>query len=132
MNPNQILPVAGILFAVLVAVLLMLTTRRRRRDLLLPLVQLLDEGSGEVIEKFLYQMAQLDGHFRGREVTLSVTQGGKNRPSEFRIKLSCLAPLAFDIKRSEEHTSELQSPCNLVCRLLLEKKKIERNKILFK
>src|SRR2546426_9156699 len=27
--------------------------------------------------------------------------------------------------RSEEHTSELQSPCNLVCRLLLEKKKNE-------
>src|SRR2546426_9220857 len=31
-------------------------------------------------------------------------------------------------KRSEEHTSELQSPCNLVCRLLLEKKK---NKTLY-
>src|SRR2546426_2027488 len=30
--------------------------------------------------------------------------------------------------RSEEHTSELQSPCNLVCRLLLEKKKTTRNK----
>src|SRR2546426_6004696 len=28
--------------------------------------------------------------------------------------------------RSEEHTSELQSPCNLVCRLLLEKKKRTR------
>src|SRR2546426_7163877 len=28
-----------------------------------------------------------------------------------------------DEERSEEHTSELQSPCNLVCRLLLEKKK---------
>src|SRR2546426_9150285 len=28
-----------------------------------------------------------------------------------------------DFDRSEEHTSELQSPCNLVCRLLLEKKK---------
>src|SRR2546426_3164091 len=28
-----------------------------------------------------------------------------------------------DAQRSEEHTSELQSPCNLVCRLLLEKKK---------
>src|SRR5256885_7442124 len=27
-------------------------------------------------------------------------------------------------RRSEEHTSELQSPCNLVCRLLLEKKKV--------
>src|SRR5256885_10979440 len=37
-------------------------------------------------------------------------------------------PLAFisvrqQHHRSEEHTSELQSPCNLVCRLLLEKKK---------
>src|SRR5256885_13245291 len=29
----------------------------------------------------------------------------------------------FSQYRSEEHTSELQSPCNLVCRLLLEKKK---------
>src|SRR5256885_10228160 len=27
-----------------------------------------------------------------------------------------------NLRRSEEHTSELQSPCNLVCRLLLEKK----------
>src|SRR2546426_9198664 len=33
--------------------------------------------------------------------------------------------LARDASRSEEHTSELQSPCNLVCRLLLEKKKKE-------
>src|SRR5256885_6778112 len=31
------------------------------------------------------------------------------------------------VKRSEEHTSELQSPCNLVCRLLLEKKKKKTN-----
>src|SRR2546426_7990697 len=31
--------------------------------------------------------------------------------------------LSASLKRSEEHTSELQSPCNLVCRLLLEKKK---------
>src|SRR2546426_2826924 len=30
-------------------------------------------------------------------------------------------------RRSEEHTSELQSPCNLVCRLLLEKKKKNKN-----
>src|SRR2546426_8284828 len=30
-------------------------------------------------------------------------------------------------RRSEEHTSELQSPCNLVCRLLLEKKKKRRD-----
>src|SRR5256885_4591843 len=32
--------------------------------------------------------------------------------------------VAVQALRSEEHTSELQSPCNLVCRLLLEKKKI--------
>src|SRR3989454_7931126 len=31
--------------------------------------------------------------------------------------------------RSEEHTSELQSPCNLVCRLLLEKKKKNKKSI---
>ena len=30
--------------------------------------------------------------------------------------------------RSEEHTSELQSPCNLVCRLLLEKKKKKKTR----
>src|SRR5256885_7436919 len=35
-----------------------------------------------------------------------------------------LAPAPTPPRRSEEHTSELQSPCNLVCRLLLEKKKI--------
>src|SRR5256885_8416439 len=38
-----------------------------------------------------------------------------------QIQLS-LSDAAFPL-RSEEHTSELQSPCNLVCRLLLEKKK---------
>src|SRR5256885_13212176 len=34
--------------------------------------------------------------------------------------------LADGVRRSEEHTSELQSPCNLVCRLLLEKKRQAR------
>src|SRR2546426_7399187 len=45
-----------------------------------------------------------------------------------------LAGVAGLTARSEEHTSELQSPCNLVCRLLLEKKKkhtrISRSRIL--
>src|SRR5256885_12447440 len=39
----------------------------------------------------------------------------------FRGEASIISMVAA---RSEEHTSELQSPCNLVCRLLLEKKKI--------
>src|SRR2546426_2314454 len=34
--------------------------------------------------------------------------------------------VALGDNRSEEHTSELQSPCNLVCRLLLEKKKTDQ------
>src|SRR2546426_3959802 len=40
------------------------------------------------------------------------------------VLLARLGPMAV---RSEEHTSELQSPCNLVCRLLLEKKKGRRS-----
>src|SRR5256885_3662679 len=41
--------------------------------------------------------------------------------------LSGLSALVSPTTRSEEHTSELQSPCNLVCRLLLEKKKKTRS-----
>src|SRR6266850_5376886 len=37
--------------------------------------------------------------------------------------------MALDRRRSEEHTSELQSPCNLVCRLLLEKKKKKKKRL---
>src|SRR5205807_7244410 len=40
-----------------------------------------------------------------------------------KCSLRTLLHLIPSGKRSEEHTSELQSPCNLVCRLLLEKKK---------
>src|SRR2546426_8460534 len=62
-----------------------------------------------------------------RGVLLYVADSGPGVPPEDREKI-------FDpfyttkepgrgTGRSEEHTSELQSPCNLVCRLLLEKKK---------
>src|SRR5256885_5515517 len=40
------------------------------------------------------------------------------------IGFRCFSASCALVRRSEEHTSELQSPCNLVCRLLLEKKKI--------
>src|SRR5256885_3740483 len=39
------------------------------------------------------------------------------------VQLTDAVMLLSESARSEEHTSELQSPCNLVCRLLLEKKK---------
>src|SRR5205807_10072006 len=54
----------------------------------------------------------------------------RRRPYRQRADLHRAVPLELgavgrpgDDGRSEEHTSELQSPCNLVCRLLLEKKK---------
>src|SRR2546426_5755169 len=40
-----------------------------------------------------------------------------------QMPMAIRGPTAAMFDRSEEHTSELQSPCNLVCRLLLEKKK---------
>src|SRR5256885_6088848 len=42
--------------------------------------------------------------------------------TDFQIEVDA-SSVSYVQNRSEEHTSELQSPCNLVCRLLLEKKK---------
>src|SRR2546427_5020379 len=44
-------------------------------------------------------------------------------PGQFRLTRAWASQDRDDISRSEEHTSELQSQSNLVCRLLLEKKK---------
>src|SRR2546426_6800799 len=44
----------------------------------------------------------------------------------FPVEASEYEALRDALERSEEHTSELQSPCNIVCRLLLEKKKTLR------
>src|SRR5256885_6628840 len=44
-------------------------------------------------------------------------------------RLSSPPRIAAPALRSEEHTSELQSPCNIVCRLLLEKKNKKHNNI---
>src|SRR2546426_8541401 len=48
------------------------------------------------------------------------TQGVVNLRGKFGSRMRSTR---IPTERSEEHTSELQSPCNLVCRLLLEKKK---------
>src|SRR5256885_8771624 len=47
----------------------------------------------------------------------------RGRQRSYAAPLSPFVRVAPADRRSEEHTSELQSPCNLVCRLLLEKKK---------
>src|SRR5205807_5528296 len=68
------------------------------------------------------QPVKLSAHFDGHRAAQRVSAGlvGKTENSD-RLRSEIRHQLAND--RSEEHTSELQSPCNLVCRLLLEKKK---------
>src|SRR5688500_19594906 len=62
------------------------------------------------------QQAALDGQdAAGRD--------GDHRAAAEEGEDPVLDGLSRHLFRSEEHTSELQSPCNLVCRLLLEKKK---------
>src|SRR2546427_13170449 len=66
----------------------------------------------------------------GAAVTVTNKATGASRDvvtaSDGTFSVPSLLPGAYD--RSEEHTSELQSQSNLVCRLLLEKKKKKRNK----
>src|SRR2546426_1839718 len=92
-------------------------------------------------------LARLLKEFSGNEVVLVQLEGGRAPGGGSAASLSELARASVDtlqrhledvgltvpvlrigaagddVGRSEEHTSELQSPCNLVCRLLLEKKK---------
>src|SRR2546426_7559030 len=58
-------------------------------------------------------------------------RAGSNRETAPREPRSARA-ISRSPCRSEEHTSELQSPCNLVCRLLLEKKKNKRKEYHYK
>src|SRR2546426_6117836 len=60
-----------------------------------------------------------------RNLTLATEAGAVVLPAApgFYHKPQKDSDLVDFVVRSEEHTSELQSPCNLVCRLLLEKKK---------
>src|SRR5687768_18044851 len=61
-----------------------------------------------------------------RRVAATIFQGGK--PSCAKLGLGLSKTWCMNFKRSEEHTSELQSRLHLVCRLLLEKKKKKKKK----
>src|SRR2546426_4911546 len=60
---------------------------------------------------------------RSRFSTISSSGWATRRWSKKRPRNQAANERGVHVSRSEEHTSELQSPCNLVCRLLLEKKK---------
>src|SRR5246127_5790443 len=54
-------------------------------------------------------------------------RSGNHKPTEALGRLAEVKRLVVEAGRSEEHTSELQSQSNIVCRLLLEKKKHTSN-----
>src|SRR5256885_11388176 len=61
------------------------------------------------------------------ETAWNVLMAPKGTPAAIVNAINAQMKNILADERSEEHTSELQSPCNLVCRLLLEKKKKEQN-----
>src|SRR5256885_4295848 len=85
--------------------------RRPPRSTLFPYTTLFRSRAGYATAAATYR-AEFTGEFRG--IVPPVV-------ARLRLRASGIDVLRF--YRSEEHTSELQSPCNLVCRLLLEKKK---------
>src|SRR3989454_2592556 len=93
-------------------------------------LELLLERPGARAQTFVRALPQRLGH----QEVLANRDGVLQHPMdeddvEAREPREPLDPLGRHVaQRSEEHTSELQSPCNLVCRLLLEKKK-KKNKL---
>src|SRR2546430_4344321 len=73
--------------------------------------------------------ALLDPEFsafdRGKPIAFAAALG----LVEYSTELNRFLGMLFPPERSEEHTSELQSQSNLVCRLLLEKKKINQRRL---
>src|SRR2546426_4276419 len=69
---------------------------------------------GSLLRSSIWDIAvrKFDGFLNRTQAVFTFIQSPSNKPDRHSAG-----------ERSEEHTSELQSPCNLVCRLLLEKKK---------
>src|SRR5205807_8238082 len=101
-------------FFLLVIIFFFLMIRRPPRSTLFPYTTLFRSGQWYALDP-------------GDADVVHVGDRDREHPSFTQLALDDLGLLARTppilLVRSEEHTSELQSPCNLVCRLLLEKKK---------
>src|SRR5256885_10260399 len=78
-----------------------------------------DTATTEIYTLSLHDALPISRH-RADRPPRRLHRGARRRPPRTPV---AAARTAVQRYRSEEHTSELQSPCNLVCRLLLEKKK---------
>src|SRR2546430_9778589 len=66
---------------------------------------------------------------RDRSEGRRALQHGRHLGGATAVRVRAAGRRSHELRRSEEHTSELQSQSNLVCRLLLEKKKSRRSMI---
>src|SRR5205807_3007533 len=84
--------------------------------------QFIKDLNGEKVAQRIFQDGKRS-HALNIKSTPSFFVNGNEAKDPQQWKPEGLRQMINDALRSEEHTSELQSPCNLVCRLLLEKKK---------
>src|SRR2546426_5003574 len=92
--------------------------RRPPRSTLFPYTTLFRSKEGELIEA-MREYGALESPFSREYLKTLLDEYGFAIVGDY---------VSVNGLRSEEHTSELQSPCNLVCRLLLEKKKKTKNR----
>src|SRR3989454_2862095 len=102
------------------------------KELDVPINVPLDLPPGDVTVEVTTPIGRTTAHFKITEVQIGgsgprpdvITHPGMGYGADEGARsIPTTAPSTCPEGRSEEHTSELQSPCNLVCRLLLEKKK---------
>src|SRR5256885_14753956 len=83
-----------------------------------------DTATTEIYTLSLHDALPISRHSPRRRIQPQRFRDEVSRITKLRQIIESRSAIAeHGIERSEEHTSELQSPCNLVCRLLLEKKK---------